>query len=85
VKKKSSRSTRASNSSCTNEALAILTEAKKQMGGEAALILSLTDSATSDADVNEMVIQHDKDNAYVEVRVFHEDVNKALKFERFGV
>lgn len=72
---------RASNSSCTksamkkiltvDQALAILTEAKKQMGGEAALILSLTDSGIPDADVNDMVIQYDKDNAYVEVQVSH--------------
>lgn len=61
-----------------DQALAILTEAKKRVGGKAALVLSLTDSELHDVSVNAMVIQNDESNAYVEVQAFHEDVNRVL-------
>lgn len=41
------------------------------MSGEAALILSLTDSGIPDATVNNMEIIYNKDNAYVEIQVKH--------------
>lgn len=52
-------------------ALAILTRAKEQVGGDAALILSLSASGISDCDVHNMFIQNDGENRYVEVRVKH--------------
>jgi len=58
-----------------DEALAILTEAKKQMGGKIALVLSLTDSELNDVSINSMVIHNDESNTYVEVQAFHEGVN----------
>jgi hypothetical protein len=61
-----------------DEALAILQKAKEEMGGDKGLILSLSKSGIQDVDVNNMVIIHDKDNAYVEVQVFHEDLNACL-------
>jgi len=55
-------------------AIAILTEAKRQMGGNAALILSLSSSEIADCNVNDMVIQNDGENRYVEVRVKHPEL-----------
>ncbi len=55
-------------------ALAILTQAKQQMGGDVALILSLTGSSLPDCDINDMAVIHDKDNAYVEVQAEHIDL-----------
>ncbi len=60
-----------------DEALAILTEAKKQMGGKIALVLSLTDSEFDDVSVNGMTIHNDESNTYVEVQALHEGVNRS--------
>jgi hypothetical protein len=61
-----------------DEALKILQKAKQELGGNACLILSLSSSGIQDVDVNNMVIINDKDNAYVEVQVLHEDLNACL-------
>jgi hypothetical protein len=55
-------------------ALAILTKAKKQMGGDACLILSLSGSGIMDCNINNMVIQNDGENRYVEVRARHPEL-----------
>lgn len=57
-----------------NEALKILNKAKKQLGGDLALILSLTDSGIPDATVNDLVIRTDADNRYIEVQVKHHNL-----------
>jgi hypothetical protein len=56
-----------------DRALKILQKAKEQFGGngEAALILSLTDSGIPDATVNDMFIQNEDGDQYVEVQVRH--------------
>lgn len=61
-----------------DQALAILTEAKKQMGGKVALVLSLTDSELSDVSVNNMVIHNDESNTYVEVQAFNEELVRGM-------
>lgn len=60
-----------------DQALAILTEAKKQVGGKAALVLSLTDSELNDVSVNGMFIHNDESNAYVEVQAYHDGLVNA--------
>lgn len=57
-----------------DQALKILTEAKKKMGGDKCLILSLEASELPDVNVNNMEIMFDKDNAYVEIQVRHNDI-----------
>jgi hypothetical protein len=57
-----------------DQALRILLEAKHQMGGDAALILSLSDSELQDVNINDMVIRNDNLNAYVEVQAHHEEL-----------
>jgi hypothetical protein len=59
-----------------DKALEILSRAKKRVGGDAALILSLSDSELYDVNVNNMVICKDKDNRYVEVQVKHDGLVK---------
>jgi len=59
-----------------DKALEILKKAKKQVGGDACLILSLTASELPDAIVNEMVIIKDETNRYVEVKCDHPELAK---------
>jgi hypothetical protein len=59
-----------------DKALEILSKAKKRVGGDAALVLSLTASELYDINVNNMVIRKDKDNRYVEVQVKHDELAK---------
>lgn len=60
-----------------NEALDFLTKAKTRVGGDAVLVLSLTDSGIGDADIDSMeVIEQDNGyksdvSGYVEVRCDH--------------
>ena len=65
-----------------DEALVILQCAKEKVGGNACLILSLTKSAISDCDVNDMVIQSDGENRYVEVRATHPELVENESHER---
>lgn len=59
-----------------DKALEILSKAKKRVGGDAALVLSLTASELYDVNVNNIVIRKDKDNRYVEVQVKHDELVK---------
>lgn len=58
-----------------DEALGALIKAKNTVGGNAVLVLSLTDSGISDCNVNDIVIIQDVDNAYVEVQARHDELN----------
>lgn len=55
-------------------ALAILIEAKNKVGGDAPLVLSLTDSELADQNVNNMEIIDVDESQYVEVQVKHSDL-----------
>lgn len=57
-----------------DEALASLTAAKKELGGDACLILSLWDSELQDVNVKGFTVIHDRDNRYLQVDVIHPDL-----------
>lgn len=55
-----------------DEAIQALREARDRLGGDACLVLSLTDSGIEDADVDGMTLVEDNDGAgYVQVEVWH--------------
>ncbi len=54
-----------------DEALRVLKAAKAKIGGDKALILSLTDSGLPDANVEELALVDVAESQYVEVRVKH--------------
>lgn len=68
-----------------DHALAILTEAKRKMGGDRSLILSLTDSEIEDANVDDLVIVNDDESHYVEVRVAHPALPTRAKFKNIPI
>jgi hypothetical protein len=59
-------------------ALAILTKAKKQVGGDAPLVLSLADSEMADCNVNDIVVINDGENQYVEVQAHNAELLRHL-------
>jgi hypothetical protein len=55
-----------------NEALRFLKTARERLGGDACLVLSLTESGIEDADIDGMDTVQDLDGTrYVQVRVSH--------------
>ena len=52
-----------------DQAIVFLTKAKAQVGGDACLILSLTDSELPDHAVDGMTVIKDESNGYVQVEV----------------
>lgn len=59
-----------------NGALEVLLEAKEKLGGNATLVLSLTNSSLQDVNVNAMKLMQDHDGGYVEVQVLHDDLQE---------
>ena len=58
-----------------DQALQVLTKAKRSLGGGACLILSLTASGIEDADVSSMEIIRAGESRYVQVSVAHPALN----------
>ena len=55
-----------------NEAIRFLKDARERLGGDACLVLSLTESGIEDADIDGMDVVQDCDGTrYVQVRVNH--------------
>ena len=57
-----------------DQAIEALTAAKKILGSDACLILSLWGSSLPDANVKGFTVIHDKDNRYLQVDVVHPDL-----------
>lgn len=56
---------------CIDKALALLKEAKRRMGGDKVLILSLSGSGLEEVDVSSLRIIQEAESQYVQVIVDH--------------